>query len=196
VEKRELRGKIKHNLHLLPPALFLDEGLKAAGLLQNHSLFYQYPTVLISLSMNDEIDTLPIAELALAGGKKLFAPKVEEEKIRFYRILSMDDGPWHYGPFGIREPVPGRDGEKGRLLSESDFPALIIVPGLAFTAQGKRLGRGGGFYDRFLSELDTAKRSYTAIGLCMTEQVIDDLPTETWDRNMDGVLTGESFVKY
>jgi 5-formyltetrahydrofolate cyclo-ligase len=199
VEKRELRGNIKCNLSLLLRDLFHDEGLKAATVFQNHFLFNHYQTMLIFLSMSNEIDTMPLIQAALTGGKNVFAPRVEGDKIQFYRILSAD-GSWQKGSFGIREPIPGNSGkpggESGRPLHEADFPALIIVPGLAFTSQGKRLGHGGGFYDRFLADLDNANRSYTTIGLCITDQVIDDLPTNDWDRNMDGILTGESFITY
>jgi 5-formyltetrahydrofolate cyclo-ligase len=198
MEKQELRSNIKRNLRLLPPALFHTEGLNAAAVLQNHSLFNHYSTVLIFLSINNEIDTMPLIQAALACGKKVFVPRVEGDTIRFYQIVSAA-GPWQTGSFGIREPIPGNSGkpsgEPGRPLHEEEFPALVIVPGLAFTNQGKRLGRGGGFYDRFLADLDTANHSYTTIGLCMTEQVIDDLPTDAWDRKMEGILTGEGFIQ-
>ncbi|MDR0877285.1 MAG: 5-formyltetrahydrofolate cyclo-ligase [Treponema sp.] len=190
MNKQELRVQIKKELKFLPPVLFHDEGLKAARILQDHPLFNEYPAILVFLPLNNEIDTLPLAECALAQGKKVFVPKVEGTQIQFYRILSTD-GPRQRGPFGIREPLPGNGGEAGRRLRAADFPALILVPGLAFTGQGKRLGRGGGYYDRFLASLDAEGLKFTAIGFCMAEQIVDDLPTDTWDRKMDGVLTGD-----
>ncbi|AEF81601.1 5-formyltetrahydrofolate cyclo-ligase [Leadbettera azotonutricia ZAS-9] len=193
MDKQRLRREIKERLKLLPLASFHDEGLNAAAVLQNQSLFEQYSTVLIFLSTNNEVDTLPLIKAALAEGKKVFAPRVEGEKIQFYRILSTD-GPWQGGPFGIREPVPGKGGETGRPLQAVDFPALVIVPGLAFTRQGKRLGYGGGYYDKFFAHLDEAGLPFTSLGFCMAEQVIEDLPTETWDREMDGVLTGRGLA--
>jgi 5-formyltetrahydrofolate cyclo-ligase len=193
VDKQGLRGEIRKSLSLLPFASFHDEGLGAVNILRNHFLWNQYSTILIFLSMDNEVDTIPLAEAALTEGKKVFVPSVEGKKICFYRIMSID-GPWQRGPFGIREPTAGKGGEMGRLLRTSDFPVLVITPGLAFTKRGKRLGYGGGFYDRFFAELDETGLPYTSLGFCMAEQVVEDLPTEAWDREMDGVLTGVSFT--
>ena len=72
----------------------------------------------------------------------------------------------------------------------SEFPIdeidALIVPGLAFTLDGRRLGYGGGYYDRLLS-MD----SFTAyaIGFCFKFQIIRDLPTETHDRKVDNIIT-------
>jgi 5-formyltetrahydrofolate cyclo-ligase len=195
VNKQELRGEIKRHLSRLPPVSFHDEGLRAVHILQNQPSWNQYSTVLIFLSMNNEIDTMPLLRAALNNRKKLFVPRVEGEKIQFYRILSAD-GPWQKGPFGIREPLLSGNNEMDRLLTGADFPALVITPGLAFTKQGKRLGYGGGFYDRFFADSDKAGLPYTAMGLCMVEQLVDDLPTDSWDRKMDGVLTGNDLCYF
>lgn len=63
-------------------------------------------------------------------------------------------------------------------------PDIVLVPGLAFTAQGHRLGRGGGFYDRWLAGF-TGKK----IGLCFVEQLLRELPSEKHDVVMDRVVT-------
>ncbi len=64
---------------------------------------------------------------------------------------------------------------------------LFLVPGLAFTARGLRLGRGGGFYDRLLPRRNP--RTSTAIGVCFAQQVLDDLPHEPHDQKVDCVVT-------
>ncbi len=63
--------------------------------------------------------------------------------------------------------------------------AAILVPGLGFTPMGERLGRGAGFYDRFLKQYPNALR----IGVALEEQMIDRLPTEPWDEKVDVILT-------
>jgi len=63
---------------------------------------------------------------------------------------------------------------------------LFLVPGLAFTAAGRRLGRGGGFYDRLLPQ---RRPQSTAIGICYALQVRDDLPIESHDQDVDAVVT-------
>ncbi|GHU88313.1 hypothetical protein FACS189476_05210 [Spirochaetia bacterium] len=183
--KQALRRAIKARLSSLPPEQFHAEGLKVAALIQSLPIWSQYATILLFLSMDYEIDTQPLLEAAFVADKKIFAPKVKGDDLAFRRIHSPDE-PWHIGPYGIREPVASNnDG-----LSQADFPALIIVPGLAFDPGGNRLGRGRGYYDRFLAGLDAARREYTAIGLCMASQIIPEVPAEDFDKKMDGVCFG------
>lgn len=67
---------------------------------------------------------------------------------------------------------------------------LILVPGIAFGQNGERLGRGKGFYDRFLESSKALK-----IGICFEEQIIENVPTEKWDINMDYIITNQRLIK-
>ena len=68
---------------------------------------------------------------------------------------------------------------------------VFLVPGVAFTASGKRLGRGGGYYDKLLSKYpDTLK-----IGITFNERIMQDLPTESLDISMDYVFTNDKYYK-
>jgi 5-formyltetrahydrofolate cyclo-ligase len=80
------------------------------------------------------------------------------------------------GEFGVREPVSGPG------LAQID---LIVVPGLAFTAEGSRLGRGAGFYDRFLSKIP---KTTFKIGVCFEFQLASEIPQESHDVKMDAVV--------
>ena len=86
----------------------------------------------------------------------------------------------------------------GRLAAapESDvdpaWPDVVIVPGLAFTVEGDRLGQGGGWYDRFLAD---ARPDSTAIGVCFFEQVVGALPVEPHDVTMDLVVTDRGVLR-
>ena len=75
---------------------------------------------------------------------------------------------------------------------EPDWPDVVVVPGLAFTAAGDRLGQGGGWYDRFLSEV---RPDCTSIGVCFAEQIVDTLPVEAHDVVMDHVVTDRGVVR-
>lgn len=72
------------------------------------------------------------------------------------------------------------------------WPDAVIVPGLAFTAAGDRLGQGGGWYDRFLSEV---RADCVSIGVCFVEQLVDALPVEPHDVTMDHVVTDRGVVR-
>jgi 5-formyltetrahydrofolate cyclo-ligase len=172
----------------LPPGDFRVRGEEAALSLQN--LWGRYETLLLFLSLPNEIDTQPLLELALGAGKKVFAPRTGAAggDLAFYRVFSAA-GPWAEGPFGIREPPPLEP------LPPDPLPALIIVPGLAFDAQGRRLGRGGGYYDRFLRRTPCRPASCRSIGLCMPCQLVPQVPAEDHDQTVDGLCTGERFFR-
>jgi 5-formyltetrahydrofolate cyclo-ligase len=202
LSKPELRRELKNYLASLSPELFTREGERAAAFLAGHPLWGEYNTLLLFLSIKNEIDTGPLLEAALKADKKVFAPRIEGENLAFYRIFSSS-GPWREGPFGIREPAAG-SGRSGRpektaprrnasapaLLSPADFPALVIVPGLGFDLRGNRLGRGKGYYDRFLKALDREGLSFKAAGLCLEAQILPEIPAESQDRNMDLICAG------
>ena len=84
------------------------------------------------------------------------------------------------GKFGILEPT-------GSLLPADAAVGLILVPGVAFTDQGARLGHGKGYYDRTLSRYPTAYKLGVAFGF----QMVDHIPMEPHDRTMDGVVNGQ-----
>ena len=91
-----------------------------------------------------------------------------------------DDTEYHAGPFGILEPV-------GPAIDPTVIDA-VIVPGLAFTAQGQRLGQGGGFYDQFLPLL---RNDCATIGVCFDAQLLQSVPSEHHDQLMQLVITDE-----
>ena len=72
------------------------------------------------------------------------------------------------------------------------WPDVVVVPGLAFTTDGDRLGQGGGWYDRFLSQV---RSDCTSIGVCFTEQIVDALPVEAHDVVVDHVVTDRGVVR-
>ncbi len=86
----------------------------------------------------------------------------------------------------------------GRLVAvpEADvdpaWPDVVVVPGLAFTAAGDRLGQGGGWYDRFLAQV---RVDCITIGVCFAEQILDTLPAEAHDVTMDHVVTDRGVVR-
>ncbi len=89
---------------------------------------------------------------------------------------------------GIMEPDPA-----ACPAEESPCPDLILVPGLAFDRQGRRLGFGGGYYDRFLARPGCAPS--LSIGLAHDFQLVDELPAEAWDQRMGLVLTGREILR-
>lgn len=114
-----------------------------------------------------------------ADSKIVLLPRVAEEDLVFHAVTAQDD--LRTGAFGVREPEPLRCAVRD--AAEAD---ILLVPGLAFTADGRRLGRGRGFYDRLLAGLPTR---VFKVGVCFRSQVLDELPVEDHDQRVDLVLS-------
>ena len=191
IDKPALRKEIKGRLKALPAQRFYEEGVQAAARIRSLSLWSKYTTTLLFLNDPLEIDTTPLLEGALSDKKQVFVPKtVDAHSIRFFHIHTPA-GPWRYGAFDIREPETDRDEDA---LKDTDFPALVLVPGVAFDRKGNRMGHGKGYYDRFLAGLDERGLAYFMLGLCMDEQIEPEIPTEVWDKKMQALCTGSEFI--
>jgi 5-formyltetrahydrofolate cyclo-ligase len=201
--KSLMRKYMKQRLVALPPDVFHGEGVRGAACIQGLALWTQYETVLLFLSLPDEIDTSPLLEAALSAGKRVFVPRVVSDtpymapdpiplthrSLCFFRVYGMD-GPWRYGAYHIREPLTTCAEDR---LKPEHFPALIIVPGMAFDREGRRLGHGWAYYDRFFAGLDARGLAYATIGFCLEAQFVERVPTDLYDKQMDVVCAGQIF---
>ena len=125
-----------------------------------------------------EPDLLPL--LGTGAESSFCYPRVEDDHLAFYHV--GDPGTLVKGKFGVREPAPGIH----EAVEDAEID-LLLVPGLAFSPRdGMRLGRGGGFYDRFLHGSDGKA---TTIGVCFSFQLRNDIPAEAFDAPVDRVIT-------
>jgi len=136
-------------------------------------------SVFTYISTHHEPDTRALIADLLALGKRVSVPRIGPAGLmRAHRIDSLDDlqspGP---GQFNLPVPPPGSPIEA--------HPYLTLVPGLAFTESGRRLGMGGGHYDRYLTEHPET----LAVGLCYGWQIVEDLPGESHDRPVRVLVT-------
>lgn len=123
------------------------------------------------LAGGDEINIDPFIESILRKGGEVAVPRWNGEMYDLARLKGLGGNALRMGPMGIREPI---DAE----IVSPENVQVWIVPGLAFTKDGKRLGYGGGWYDRFLfsAPVDAVK-----IGVAYSFQIVGDLPTEPHD---------------
>ncbi|MDR2738949.1 MAG: 5-formyltetrahydrofolate cyclo-ligase [Treponema sp.] len=190
--KQELRRTLRKQLAEFPPELFQSEGNRAAKFMAGFPAWENASTVLLFLSAPGEIETAPLLNLAFKQGKKVFLPKVEGEAARFFRITSAA-GPWQTGAFGIREPLIAGPELPEEFPSRSEWtenPVPMVVPGMAFDRQGNRIGHGKGYYDRFFAKLEGLRIPCVKVALCLEQQMIKRVPTESWDKKMDAICTG------
>jgi 5-formyltetrahydrofolate cyclo-ligase len=191
--KQELRKTLRKQLAEIPAGVFQDEGRRAAEFIARYQPWQDAETVLLFLSAPGEIETAPLLDLAFQQGKRVFLPKVEGEIARFFRVMSAD-GPWQTGAFDIREPLvedPDRTEEFPPRSGGGDGKAMVLVtPGMAFDRQGNRMGHGKGYYDRFFARLDELGLAYVRVALCLEQQIVPQVPVESWDKKMDAICTG------
>jgi 5-formyltetrahydrofolate cyclo-ligase len=112
-------------------------------------------------------------------GRSFAYPRVTEDRLDLFRVTSLHE--LRPGAWGIREPSP----DLAHAVAPGEID-LILVPGVAFTRDGARLGRGGGFYDRLLSWLP---RHSCKVGVCFDSQLVPELPMEPHDQSVDFVAT-------
>lgn len=140
--------------------------------------------LLLYVSGGIEVDTSLVLWQALDSHRAVYVPrcsKTQDGVMEFYRIFSVDRD-LEPGAFGVLEPIPSCE----RLNDLSH--GLCIVPGLAYDAQGFRLGFGKGYYDRFL-----ARFSGNTVGLCYDENIVGELPHGEFDRRIQAVVTQSGY---
>jgi len=139
-------------------------------------------TILFYASTPGEVDTLLMIEKACFLGKRVALPIVEKEQKKLIPTLiaSMEDV--HTGTYGIAEP----SFDPKKIVALEDLDA-VVVPGLAFDRQHHRLGRGAGYYDRFLSALP---ETVCTVGLAFDFQLTESLPTQAHDMRLQQIITG------
>ena len=176
MEKSELRKLIAAQKRQLTPAQIAQASAELARQLAVHPLYRAAKSIYGYLSYNQEVLTPPILAQAQRDGKRVAVPKVFDGGASM-RFLWLDDlSRIAKGYCGIPEPTD--DGP------EADDPgALVLMPGLAFTPEGGRLGYGGGFYDRFL-----AREPHPTLALCYDFQMVSRLPSQAHDIPVDAVL--------
>jgi 5-formyltetrahydrofolate cyclo-ligase len=143
-------------------------------------------TVLLYVAQPDEIDVMALFDAAPDGsprvaGRRVALPRVVGAQLE---IVTYDPArPLVPGAFGVLEPP---DGAVMVPAAEVD---VAVVPGVAFTSDGERLGRGGGFYDRLLP---TLRPDCLVVGVCVEQAVLAALPAQAHDHPVDVVVTDAS----
>ncbi len=213
--KKAARANARLLLKGLSAAEREEQSQKAAALFLNSSIYKGSDCVAAFFSLADEVDVLPIVARAFMDKKRVLLPRIVagSNAMDFYelaaplglasdfsaapvlgveavpprvpvlqRLLSALAAQTEANAWGIREPLSTLP-----LVSKDKIPArtAILVPGLAFCKDGRRLGRGKGFYDRYLSELLAANPAFAGrgkiCGYCMARQIMDNVPTEEND---------------
>jgi 5-formyltetrahydrofolate cyclo-ligase len=153
--------------------------------LQAQPAWQQASSLLIYAPLPDEIDVWPLIDIAMGAGKEVFLPQFDSESGHYIaRRLTNAETDLQPGKYGIREPGPHCPQLP---LNRLDF---VLVPGIAFDLDGRRLGRGRGYYDRILA----AVRGITC-GVAFDQQIVPEIPVEPHDITVRCILTPSRWIE-
>ena len=181
--KQVLRQRIIAAREKLPAAERLRLSLSIAKTICGLPEYRQAQTVLGYLNFGAELAAELWVQQALADGKRVLLPRVNRasKHLDIYKVqdLHQDVAP---GAWGIREPVVER-------CIKEDAPGtvdFILLPGVAFTREGARLGYGGGFYDKLLAQMP---RRPALVAGAFALQVVQEIPLDSTDRSVEWLVT-------
>lgn len=175
MDKKALRRQIREMKRAMTKEQIDQASTRLCEAFIRSDLYRQAKTVYVYLPYNQEVRTEAILERALRDGKRVAVPKIYGDEMRFIYLSDLNKVEKGYA--GIPEPVADEP-------VADDPSALVLMPGIAFTKSGDRLGYGGGFYDSFLSK----EPGHPTVALCYDFQIVDHIPTEEYDVPVDLVL--------
>lgn len=185
--KSLIRKQLREKLAQMTDVQRHAKSVTACSFVTSSPEFRNASVVMLYLPLAVEVDTSPIALRAWQAGKTVVVPRVSWDQRRMLpvEITSLTSG-LTTGQNGVREPASGNP-------IPVNMIDLVIVPGLGFSEKGFRLGRGMGFYDRFLGQRDFLGVS---CGLAFQEQVLPELPTLDHDIALSMLATDQGIRRF
>ena len=140
-------------------------------------------TILFYVSFDGEVDTFEMIKCSQNEGKKIVLPRVDTKRRELLlKLVTSFDCCLEVGPYGILEPKD----QECQTIDQRDID-MVVVPGVAFDKSNNRIGRGGGYFDRFLKKLPMI---VPKIGIAFDFQIFDQLPQiDTHDSPVSFVLS-------
>ena len=182
--KKRARADVKAKIAAIPAFQREQASGSACSLFQQQRIWNTANSILFFAPLPNEVNIWALLPEALKLGKTVLLPRYDADSGTYgaYRVqdLDLDLIP---GKFGIVEPAHTCSGFALKHLD------LVLVPGLAFALDGRRLGRGGGFYDRLLPGVSGIK-----CGVAFDEQIASDIPVEPHDARVSYILTPSRWV--
>ena len=177
-EKEHLRKKIKSLKGVMPQTDKARAAEEVFERLEHTAAFLLAERIMMYHSLPDELSTHAFLS-KWSGRKRFYLPRVNGVDLE---ILPYEETRLELGSFHIEEP-------SGNNVTDPSEIELVIVPGVAYDRRGHRLGRGKGFYDRFLKTTKATK-----IGVGYEFQLLDEIPSEPHDIGMDMIVTQKTTI--
>lgn len=175
ITKQELRAEIRRRKAQCSAIQLVEWSSIVCSCISQLPQWQRATTVMLYNALPDEVDLRLLLREAWRMGKRVLLPVVKGDEM--VARLVDEATPFQCGAYGIQEPI-------AEDFTDYQQIDLVIVPGMAFDVEGHRLGRGKGYYDRFLP---LAVNAYK-LGVCFPFQFVDAVPVEQYDQRMDCVV--------
>ena len=185
-EKQGIRQKLLERLLSLTKNEIKRRSKNVEDKLSELPIYKQAKVIMVYYPLRGEVDILRKIRKDL-GSKRFCFPVMDlkAKNLRIFEITNLDED-FCVGAWGVMQP----DTEKTKEVDIKEID-VVIVPGLAFDRQRNRLGRGAGFYDRFLQDITPPTKK---VGIAFEFQILENLPTNlSWDQKVDTVVS-ENFI--
>ncbi|MDP5143024.1 5-formyltetrahydrofolate cyclo-ligase [Rheinheimera baltica] len=182
--RQQLRHLVRQRRQLLSPALQQQAANALAKQLSGNALLANRQHIAVYLANDGELDTFPLIQALWQLNKTVYLPVLHPVVAGYLLFVRYNSETLLYpNKFGIPEPLP----QCHQLIPVNQLD-IIFTPLVAFDEHGNRLGMGGGFYDRTLSQLPTDSHCQL-IGLAHACQQVDAVPVEAWDIPLKQIIT-------
>ena len=177
-EKNEIRNKMKNLRLVLPEPVRRSAASEVFERLERTAAFMLADRIMMYHSLPDELYTHDFLR-KWSGKKRFYLPRINGVDLE---VLPYEESRLELGTFHIEEP-------SGNEITDPEEIEMVVVPAVAYDRKGRRLGRGKGFYDRFLKTTKATK-----VGIGYEFQLVDELPSEPHDIPMDIVITQKTTI--
>jgi len=183
IAKQQLRQRLREIRNSLEPSWVLEASRAVHQRLVELPEYLSARIVMSYVSVGKEVETHQLLLHMQKEGKTVVIPWCEGRELRLFRWESLDE--LECGALNILEPRLELRSRQDKHIGPECLD-LVLVPGLGFDPNGNRLGRGGGYYDRFLK---TTPRKAFRIGLGFECQIVEAIPMSANDEKVDLVIT-------
>jgi 5-formyltetrahydrofolate cyclo-ligase len=187
--KGMLRERVRESIGTLSDGVKAQESERICWVLEGLLRPPRKECMAVFFPLSDEPDILPLIEAMLQAGQSLVAPRMEGKNLVMRRFSSLEE--LTRSAYGNLEPHSAPVGAS----RGGPEPAIILVPGRAFDHSCNRLGRGVGFYDRFIASERKKHPKTEFLGVCFSCQLLENIPTLPNDQRVDRVVSPDEIVR-
>lgn len=180
--KNELRKMILERRMELSEETVHELSEQICNKVKNMQEYIDAEDICMYMPANNEVDVTFLIEDAWSKGKTVWLPKTAGRRMDFFKFDSTT--PLSEGSYKILEP-------ESDIILEPDEKTLILMPGVAFSMDGGRIGYGGGYYDIYLEQHSLS----TKLAVCYDFQIVEELPIEEHDIKPDFIISEKSTGK-